>query len=135
MRQPETAEEGPEQDRPLTAAGRAAARAAARAMYGEGYHPGPVLASDTAAGRETAQIIAAETHLGPEDIYLSDRLQGASTDTLEVEVRALAREYTLVTLVAHEPGVSELVRILSRDPRVPALQPGQWRFLPWPPPY
>lgn len=134
MRQPET-ETGAGEDPPLTAAGRASALAAAQQMYGAGHHPGPLLASNTRAGRETAEIIAAAVHVPPEDIRFSYNLHGATTDILEVEMRPLAEEFTLLTLIAHEPGISELVRILSRDPKVPPLQPGEWRYLPWPPPY
>jgi phosphohistidine phosphatase SixA len=133
MRMPLT--EGDERVRPLSNAGRTAALQAARDMYGSGFHPGPVLASNTPAGTETAAIIAAASHIPDSDIHFADDLFGATTDTLEVRIRALAAPYTLVTLVAHEPGVSELVRILSRDPRAATLLPGQWRHLPWPPPY
>lgn len=119
----------------LDAAARSAVQAAARAMYESGHHPGPLLASATPAGRETAALIAEAVHVDPADIHFSNELHGATTDQLEVEIRALALEFTLVTLVAFNPGVSELVRILSRDHRAPELQPGQWRYLPWPPPY
>jgi phosphohistidine phosphatase SixA len=135
MRQPETTSGANDTDPPLSAAGRARAQAAAEEMYGAGHHPGPLLASNTRAGREAAAIIAAAVHLPPEDIYFSDNLHGATTDILEVEMRPLAEEFTLLTLVAHEPGISELVRILSRDPKAAPLAPGQWRYLPWPPPY
>ncbi|MET0282312.1 MAG: hypothetical protein ABW278_14480, partial [Steroidobacteraceae bacterium] len=69
------------------------------------------------------------------DIFFSENLQGATTDALENELRTLAEAYTLVTLVGHNPGISELARILAQDPKVPDLQPGQWRHLPWPPPF
>jgi phosphohistidine phosphatase len=124
-----------EPDRPLSAQGKAAALAAARAMFGAGHHPGPLLASTARSARETAGIVAAEAHVPPSDVFFSDRVPGADTDILEVEIRPLAVPYTLVTLVAHEPGISELGRILSRNPRAPVFQPGEWRYLPWPPPY
>lgn len=133
MRQPQVEPGGG--DRPLSATGRAAALAAAQAMYGEGHHPGPLLASPTRAGRETAAIIAAAVHVPQADIYYSDNLQGATSDALETELRTLAAAFTLVTLVGHNPGLSELGRILARDPKVPDYQPAQWRYLPWPPPY
>lgn len=135
MRMPQTEAGGEERARPLSAAGRVAAQQAARDMYGAGYHPGPVLASSTPAGIEAATLIAATAHVPDTDVHFADDIYGATTDMLEVRIRALAAPYTLVTLVAHEPGVSELVRILSRDPRAATLLPGQWRHLPWPPPY
>ncbi len=122
-------------DPSLTAAGRAAALQAAQDMYGAGHHPGPLLASATRAGRETAAIIAAAVHVAPADIHFSEHLQGATSDMLETEIRGLAEAYTLVTLIGHNPGLSELARILAQDPRVADLQPAQWRHLPWPPPY
>lgn len=134
MRQPE-ATGAAEADPPLSPGGRAAARNAAQEMYGAGHHPGPLLASPTRAGRETAGLIAEAVHVPPEDIHFSDQLQGATTDNLEVAMRPLAEEFTLLTLIAHEPGISELARILSRDPKAPPFRPGEWRHLPWPPPY
>lgn len=133
MRQPQV--EPGEGDRPLSAAGRAAALAAAEAMYGAGHHPGPLLASPTRAGRETLAIIASAVHVSSDDIYYSDALQGATSDMLEAELRKLAEPFTLVTLVGHNPGLSELGRILAQDPKVPDYQPAEWRHLPWPPPY
>jgi phosphohistidine phosphatase SixA len=135
MRVPQTLGGGQDPSQPLGAAGRAAAQAAALEMYGAGHHPGPLLASNTPAAREAAAIIAGVVHVDGRDIHYSDEFVGATPDTLEVAVRALAEPYTLVTLVSWEPAISELARILSRDSRAPTLQPGQWRYLPWPPPY
>jgi phosphohistidine phosphatase len=127
--------QGPDRERPLTAQGKVDAREAARAMHGAGHHPGPLLASTALRARQTAEIIAAELQLPAEDVHFVDSLYDATTDTLEVEIRALAEQYTLLTLVAHNPGVSELARILSKNPGAPGYEPGEWRYLPWPPRY
>lgn len=121
-------------DRPLTAAGRRAAQAAARAMHAAGHHPGPLLASAAVRARETAAIIAQELQIPAAEVQIVDVLYQAPPELLEARMRVLALPYTLVTLIAHDPGVTDLARFLARQPAAPALQPAEWRYLPWPPP-
>ncbi len=121
-------------DRPLTAAGRAAARAAALAMHLAGHHPGPLLASAAVRARETAAIIAQELDIPGSDVQVIDVLYEAPPELLEARIRVLALPYTLVTLIAHDPGVTDLARFLAQQPGAAPLQPAEWRYLPWPPP-
>lgn len=125
---------GEDFDRPLTAAGRDAARAAARAMHDAGHHPGPLLVSAALRARQTAEVMAAELHIADSDVHVVDQLYQAPPELLEARMRVLAQPYTLVTLIAHNPGVTDLARFLARQPQAPALQPAEWRYLPWPPP-
>lgn len=125
---------GPDFDRPLSASGRTAALAAARAMHAAGHHPGPLLVSDSLLSRQTMQVIAGELALPAQDIHIVDGLYQAPPEVLEARIRVLAEPYTLVTLIAHDPGVTDLARFLAQRPQAPALQPAEWRYLPWPPP-
>jgi phosphohistidine phosphatase len=125
---------GEDFDRPLTAEGRRQAQAAARAMHDAGHHPGPLLVSAAARARETADIMARELQIPASDIHVVDVLYEAPPELLEARIRVLAQPYTLVTLVAHNPGVTDLARFLAQKPDAPSLQPGEWRYLPWPPP-
>jgi phosphohistidine phosphatase len=136
MRHANTVEDfaGRDFDRPLSPQGRAAAREAALAMHSAGHHPGPLLVSAALSARQTAAIIATELHIPDDDIQVSDELYAAPPEVLEARIRVLAVPYTLVTLVGHDPGVTDLARFLAQQPGAPALQPGEWRYLPWPPP-
>lgn len=126
--------QGADFDRPLSAQGREAALAAARAMHSAGHHPGPLLVSTAVCARQTMEIIAAELALPAADIHVVDGLYQAPPEVLEARIRVLAQAYTLVTLIAHDPAVTDLARFLARQPQAPALQPAEWRYLPWPPP-
>jgi phosphohistidine phosphatase len=136
MRQAHTVADfaGDEFDRPLSAEGRAAARAAAQAMHAEGHHPGPLLVSAALAARQTADIIAGELHIPGNDIKVTEVLFEAPPELLEARIRELAVPYTLVTLVADTPGVTDLARFLAQQPGAPEMQPAEWRYLSWPPP-
>ncbi|HTQ37225.1 MAG TPA: hypothetical protein VMH77_09330 [Steroidobacteraceae bacterium] len=125
---------GDERDRPLSAAGQAAVRLAAQAIFGEGHHPGPLLASTALAARQTEQLVAEELRIPAGDVFISDLLYDASGDVMEAQLRVQAVAYTLVTLIADNPGISDLARFLASDPKAPSLQPGEWRYLRWPPP-
>jgi len=124
---------GDERDRPLSAAGQAAARKAAQAIFGEGHHPGPLLASTALAARQTAQLIAEELRIPASDLIISDLLYDASGDVMEAQLRPTAVAYTLVTLIADNPGLSDLARFLAASPDAPPLRPAEWRYLAWPP--
>ena len=126
--------EGRDFDRPLSAQGRAAALAAAKAMHTAGHHPGPLLVSAAVRARETADIMARELQLPQSDIHIVDVLYQAPPELLEARIRVLARAYTLVTLIAHNPGVTDLARFLAQQPGALPLQPAEWRYLSWPPP-
>ena len=126
--------QGPDIDRPLSARGRTAALAAARAMHSAGHHPGPLLVSNSVRARQTLDIIAGELELPAADIHVVEGLYRAAPEVLEARIRVLARAYTLVTLIAHDPGVTDLARFLAQQPQAAALQPAEWRYLPWPPP-
>lgn len=126
--------EGSDFDRPLTAEGRAAVLASAKAMHDAGHHPGPLLVSTALRARQSAQVMAAQLRLPADDIHFVDGLYDAPPEVLEARIKVLARPYTLVTLIAHNPGITDLARFLARQPDAPVMQPSEWRYLPWPPP-
>ena len=77
--------------------------------------------------RQTAQILAEEFLLPEDAVRYVDSLYNASASTLEAEVRSAAMPGQLVVLVAHNPGVSNLARVLTGDPDAPSCQPAEWR--------
>ena len=124
--------DGDERDRPLSQRGRIAAHKAAADIFGAGHHPGPLLVSTALAARQTAQIMVDELHIRDDVIY-SDQLYSAPPEVMEAQLRVQAVAYTLVTLIADDPGLTDLARFLAGNPDAPAMQPAEWRYLPWPP--
>lgn len=119
---------GTDFDRPLTARGLAEARDAARAITAAGHKPTLLLASPACRTRQTAQVLAGEFRLHADAVRFVDSLYNASAGTLEAELRRLAAPDGLVVLVAHNPGVSDLSRLLGSDPQAPSCKPAEWRL-------
>lgn len=120
---------GEDFDRPLTPKGLADARAAGCAIRDAGHRPVLLISSPARRARETAELIAEELHLAAAAVRLVEELYNASAEVLEAESRAAALGGTLVALVAHNPGVSDLSRKLANDPRAPSYRPAEWRIL------
>lgn len=121
---------GADFDRPLTARGLAEARSSARAINDAGHRPAFILVSPACRTRQTAEIVAEEFQLGPEDVHYVDSLYNASSRTLAAELRAVAVNGATVLLVAHNPGVSDLVRDLQSETAAQPLKTAEWRVLP-----
>ncbi|MET0282313.1 MAG: histidine phosphatase family protein [Steroidobacteraceae bacterium] len=121
-------------DRPLTPQGVAGARDTGLAIQAAGLRPALLLASPARRTRQTAELIAAELQLPAGALQFLDTLYNAPQVTLEVEARVATACSGLVLLVAHNPGVSELARLLAGDPVAPNYSPGEWRLLPAPGP-
>jgi phosphohistidine phosphatase len=121
---------GADFDRPLTARGLAEARSSARAISDAGHRPAFILASPACRTRQTAEIVAEEFQLGPESLLYVDSLYNASSRTLADELRAAMKPGGTALLVAHNPGVSDLVRDLGHQPATQPLRTAEWRVLP-----
>ena len=117
-------------DRPLTPQGEEGARATGRAIREAGLRPALLLASAALRTRQTAEIIAAELALPASALRFSENLYNAPDATIQVEAQAAAPAHGLLMVVAHNPGVSELARVLAEDSRAPGYRPGDWRLLP-----
>lgn len=117
-------------DRPLTARGAEDAQATGRAILVAGYLPEVLIASPARRTRQTAEIIAAELQLPASAVRFIDGLYNAPGQVLACEAREAATAASPVLLVAHNPGVSELARLLADDPEAPAFKPADWRLLP-----
>ncbi len=126
--------QGPDFDRPLTERGLSDAHVAAREISSAGHRPTVVLASPACRTRQTAQILAEELNLPGDAVRYLDSLYNATAHTLESELRHVVAPDALVVVVAHNPGVSNLARVLTNDPAAPSCQPGEWRVLRMPDP-
>jgi len=118
---------GTDFERPLTERGLAEARATAHAISAAGHRPTLLLASPACRTRQTAEILAKEFELPEQAVRYADSLYNACAATLEAELRRVAAPGQLVVLVAHNPGVSNLARMLANDPDAPACRTAEWR--------
>jgi phosphohistidine phosphatase len=125
--------QGSDFDRPLTPRGWQDARAAARAIRAAGQTPGLVLASPARRTRETAAALQAECAIADQDLRFVAALYNAPADVLKAELRAALAQCERVTLVAHNPGLSELALRLAGQSGGPPLAPADWRCFALPP--
>jgi phosphohistidine phosphatase len=122
--------DGRDFDRPLTARGESDARAAGQAIRAAGHRPALVLASPARRTRQTAEILCEELGLAAGALALVETLYNAPGSTLHWELRQrAAKAGGAVVLVAHNPGISELGRMLMADPHADGFAPADWRVL------
>lgn len=116
-------------DRPLTPRGERDAHGAAVAIGAAGHRPTLVLASPALRTRQTAGILMAQLGLPEAALRLVDDLYNAPGGTLVTELRRHCVGAGTLMLVAHNPGISEAARMLSRDTHAPPFSPADWRLL------
>ena len=121
--------QGPDFDRPLTERGFAEARASARAIDDAGHRPTLLVASPARRTRQTTELLAEEFQLAGDAVCFVDALYNAGPATLETELRKFARPTGLTMLVAHNPGISTLARLLANDTTESMLRTAEWRLL------
>jgi phosphohistidine phosphatase len=114
-------------DRPLTPRGLADARLSGVAIREAALQPDAVLVSPALRTRQTAEVIARELALPAGVLRFIDDLYNAPVETLESRLREAAADRRAVMLIAHNPGISELARLLAREPKAPFFAPAQWR--------
>lgn len=98
--------------RPLTERGRRDAEAAGAWFAGELPPLDLVLCSPAARARETWRLVAAGLPEAPRVEYL-DGLYGASAGTLTWIAQELPADLHTVALVGHNPGLTEVVAVLT----------------------
>jgi phosphohistidine phosphatase len=118
---------GADFERPLTERGLAEARTSARAISDAGHRPTLLLASPARRTRQTAEILAEEFQLPVSAVRFIDSLYNASAGTLASELGQAAAPTGITVLVAHNPGISNLVREVANEPDAPPLKPAEWR--------
>ena len=96
-------------DRPLNARGRRAAPRMAEVLEQDTLRPGRVLSSTAHRARETAELLMEAWGRGTEEITLVEELYLAPPATLVETVRRLGKAEERILVVAHNPGLEELV--------------------------
>ena len=104
-------------DRPLNQRGRRDAPAMAERMRRRGLRPDLVLASAAVRASQTAVAMAEGLGLPPQALVTDESLYLADRERLLRRILALDDDLHCVVLVAHNPGLTELVRELG----LPAL--------------
>jgi phosphohistidine phosphatase len=117
---------GTDFDRPLTPQGMADARSTAAAIRDAALRPELLLTSPALRTQQTAQIIA--TALGVPDTAIRqvDSLYNAAPDALDAALRQAFTAADTVLLVAHNPGISELARMLTGNAAFASFRPAHW---------
>lgn len=102
-------------DRPLSKRGRADAPRMGLWMKRHGLLPDLVLASPAARARETAGLVAAATGLREDSILWEETLYDAPLQSILVVLAGAPPGAGRVLLVAHNPGLEDLVLHLGGD--------------------
>jgi phosphohistidine phosphatase SixA len=117
VRHAEAARGEPDDLRPLTASGRAAARELGARLAAEGAHPEAVLTSPLLRARETA--IELGRALGCEAEPDERLAPGATAETVQAAVAGRGEE---VVVVGHQPDCGRIAAAITGDPE-PAFPP------------
>lgn len=114
-------------DRPLTDRGLEDARATGLALRAAGLAPSRIIASAARRTEQTATLLANLLQMPAGSLQLDEALYNADAPTLQDALRICARDGGCVMLVAHNPGISELARLLSGSASAPPFRPAEWR--------
>jgi phosphohistidine phosphatase len=101
-----------DRDRPLAKRGRRAGAAIAGHMEEQGIEPELVLCSTARRARETLELVAPA--LGGAAVAFEDELYAASAGGLLDRLRRVPDDVTSVLLIAHNPGMQQLLLRLAR---------------------
>jgi len=99
-------------ERPLNRRGSAAAEAMARRLHELQLVPDLLLVSPARRTRQTAEIVARGLSIPPRRVLPEEALYLASADDVLKVVQGTGARVTHLLVVAHNPGVSELVQRL-----------------------
>jgi phosphohistidine phosphatase len=111
-------------ERPLNRRGAAAAEAMARRLLELELVPDLLLASPARRTQQTADIVARELSLPPRRVVREETLYLASAPDMLKLVQRTGPRIAHLLLIAHNPGVSELVQLLTPQEGTSALATG-----------
>jgi phosphohistidine phosphatase len=102
----------PDHDRPLAGRGRKAAKAMAKYLHAEGVRPDLVLCSSATRARQTFERLEP---LKAREVHIERELYGADAATLLARLRDVPEGVGSVMVIAHNPGLEDLTRVLARQ--------------------
>lgn len=132
----------PDHDRPLGPRGQRDAPAVGRWLREGGHRPDLVICSTARRTRETWELAAGELGGQPPPVRLDERVYAATARALLDVVREAPDDAGALLIVAHNPGVQDLVLRLTGEARADALRRAADKFptsavavLSWPGPW
>jgi phosphohistidine phosphatase len=96
-------------DRPLNARGRDAATTVGRHLRESGLRPDLVLCSSATRARQTLERLQFDDAA----VLIEDQLYGSSATALLARVRAVPGDVQTLVVIAHNPGIEDLARLLG----------------------
>ena len=105
----------PDHDRPLAKRGRKDAPVIGRWLRRRGYLPDVVVCSTARRTRQTWELVARELDGSPL-VQFESRAYAASAQTLLYLARELPAQCRAALLIAHNPGLVDLVNSLAAEP-------------------
>lgn len=110
-------------DYALSSYGEKESKDAANALINIGFKPDLILCSSANRAKQTANIMANCFSLNEEYVLENKALYLCSPDTLLDVLQEVTQGFENILLVAHNPGVSVLTRILSKTDALPSFPP------------
>lgn len=107
----------------LSSVGKKEAKQAATLMRECGFEPDLILSSSAKRASQTAGLLADYFSLSKKRIIEDKSLYLSAPETLLDAVKALPDTFSRVIVVAHNPGVSVLIRNLSQAQSIGSLPP------------
>lgn len=111
-------------DRSLTRRGLLEAARAGRLCVTRGWMPQRLLSSPARRACATAGAVARELGLRPDVVELVDSLYLADVDALLELIAGVDPDVRVLMLVGHNPGLTDLYRVLVDESDLPALDTG-----------
>jgi phosphohistidine phosphatase len=108
-------------DRPLDPQGTEESQHAAQRLFELGIVPDCIVASAARRTRETASVLAQVLGVAEHDVMYERRLYLGSPEVLLGAARGLGPQIERALLVGHNPGISELARLLAPEAPVSEL--------------
>jgi phosphohistidine phosphatase len=103
-------------ERPLTARGREDVATVARQLRHQNRIPDRILTSPALRTATTANIVAEQLGLGPEQVVAVDDLYLAGPETVWLQLTRCGSDWRTVLICGHNPGLSDLAGRLGLPP-------------------
>lgn len=111
-------------DRPLNRRGMAEADATAKKLLEQERTPDLVVTSPSRRTQQTADIIAREHGFGSRRVKRDEHLYLATAEDILKVIRNTGPKVEHLAVVGHNPGISDLLKLLAPDAGIPELATG-----------
>ena len=112
---------GADFERRLSKRGHTESEALGKHLLSQNLVPDLLIASSAQRTRQTADILMRELSLTPSAVKYDERLYLASAEDILRIVQAVDQSVRHLMIVSHNPGISDLAKLLAGDTRVSGL--------------